>query len=229
MALCRHFSPAYWISSEQTGPQVGLTLGRVAPGCRIEVKILRGPKDLLPYIRTLKNGLVVLDSITALAGWSEQTALLEEIREWIKGGQRRFIGIQQVNAQSKGAGEVAIQHLVDATVFIDNGRIVVDKNRAGPIGAMYFSNDEKGVSLPDFRFAYSVEGERGDYRLHPFPVEGAKYAGIFKEMLKAEEEIDLSGLASAAIPCTGYPGGFYRPEDTAARQRFAEVHHLRWV
>jgi hypothetical protein len=142
--------------------------------------------------------------------------------------------IQQINAAGAGAGFLELPHLVDACGLIEKDtvrRLSFWKNRMGPIGSVLFTIGANGVDAIRLdQASYSVEGEPGEYRLHPWPLPGGKWAGLFDRAWKGKKAPPaVPGLACAALPVAGYPGGVLRPLDQADRRRFAELHGLRWV
>lgn len=223
--------PSTWITAEQSGAEVGAMFRRVTPGYCPDVAVVADPGAAVAHVNGAR-GLVVVDSLTALAEWAGQVDILGQIDAWAQGGEgRRAVVILQVNADGEGAGRREIPHLVDAVAVVAPAeglsRLDLTKNRNGPAAGVYFSIGAGGIAVPRWPYAYSVEGERGSYRLHPYPVPGARWAGVLA-MLHAQGTL-RPGTASAAIPCDAYPGGAAEPGDIAARRQFAELHGLAWL
>jgi hypothetical protein len=104
----------------------------------------------------------------------------------------------------------------------------VRKSRWSSLDSRYWTFDAQGcVSMPTFDAAYSVEGGPGNYWLHPFPMKGAKWAGLLDEL--DEKHVMRPGIACAAMSASYMPHGFVTPQDTPERKRFAETHGLLWV
>lgn len=232
--LARHFPECEWITSEQHGRQAGAMLARIVGSDAMPlVTAVNGPDRLHERFKSRQGGLVVVDSITQTAGWEQQAAVAEAGVTWVRAEPgRRLLFIQQVNGRGDAAGQVAIPHLVDACLDVgaDAGMrtLAAWKNRHGSIGSRYFRLGPSGPLAVDFPYAYSVEGEAGRYRLHPFPLSGAKWAGLFEKAAESGRAI-RGGVACAAIPVNGYPDGYLQPADVDDRRAFAEAHGLRWT
>lgn len=231
--LVRRFEHVTWATAEQTGTQAGLLFARLTPGTTPDVFVFSGPGPLKALIARLTGGLLVVDSLTQAGGWAEQAELAELAVQWVRGGPgRRLLFILQVNGEGRQAGQLEIPHLVDTCCDVSAAgglrMFAAWKHRHGPIGSAYFRLVAEGPVAVRFPFAYSVEGEPGRYRLHPWPMRGAEWAGLY-DARKADGKPALSGVACAAIPVDGYDGGYLVPADTPERRAFAEAHGLRWI
>lgn len=236
-SLCSLFVdcwPMTWLTAEETGAQAGRMFRRLYPdGEPPDVVVVRTPAQAIAALAAVSSGIVVLDSLTAIAGWEQQVTLLQHVDEWmLDGPDRRFLEIQQINGRGEAAGRMEIAHLVDACCDIDDdsghSRLSVWKNRNGPIGSRYFELGAGKPVQPTFPYAYSVEGTRGRYRLLPFPLPGGKFHGYLHSLMH-ERIIPIGGVATAAIPVPSYPRGLFFPPDVLARRRFAEDHGLVWL
>ena len=239
-SLCSLFLetwPMVWLTSEQSGQQAGGMFRRLYPAIDPpEIVVVRTPKQAMAVLDTIEAGLVVLDSITSIAGWDAQLGLLERVDEWLlESGDRRFLVVQQHNGRGEAAGQMGIAHLVDACCDVDDdhgySRVNCWKNRNGPIGSRCFELGAGRPTVPDFPFAYSVEGARGRYFLLPYPMGGGKYDGYLRALMAQAERTgeQVGNVATAAVPVRGYPRGLFFPADVDARRRFAEEHGLIWM
>lgn len=236
-SLCSLFAalwPMTWLTAEETGNQTGRMFGRLHRDLEPpEVVVVRTPAQALAALATVSEGIAVLDSLTALAGWEQQVTMLEQADDWLLGGRdRRLLIIQQINGRGEAAGRMELAHLVDACLDIEDdsgfSRLSAWKNRNGPIGSRYFELGASAPTTPRFPYAYSVEGTRGSYRLLPYPLPGGKFSGYLHGLMH-ERIIPISGVATAAIPVPSYPRGLFFPSDVAARRRFAQEHGLTWL
>lgn len=230
---------ACWFASEQTPKQVADVGRRVMGATRYpkaapQVVPTSGPEDVEEMLPKLGAGLLVLDSLTHAATWDGQVAILELVDGWVsEGADRRALVVLQVNSKGEGAGALAIPHLVDACgdAWGDDWglhRLGLWKNRHGPTDVAYYRLGAGGVEEPSFESAaWSVEGSPGRYELHPWPMPGARWAGVLDALFEGEAGPVL-GIAAAGVSVPGYPDGIFEPLDVAARRRFAEAHGLRW-
>lgn len=229
-----------WITSEQSPNNAALLLARCRKGQDVP------PVDPCPTCDAIRSSieslppgsLVVVDSITAAGSWDDQAALLYSIAEWTRATSSRVLVIQQVNATGEGAGLTELPHLVDWAALIERDevrRFSAWKNRGGNIGSAIFSLGSHGVERPRLDGAsYSVEGVPGRYKLHPWPLPGGKWGGLFDAAWRVTPKRRtppeaIPGLVTAALPVRGYPGGVLLPLDVEERRRFGEVHGLTWV
>ena len=236
--------PALWLTSEQTIPAAAKLIQRISsaiPGWGARRLPPIYPVGSFAELRGAceEHGdcFAVLDSITRIASFPDQVKIAEYLcdpREgWtFKGRDRRLLLIQQINSRGEAAGALEIPHLVQAVAYVearDGLRVLtINKNRNGPIGSLYFELG-KTITVPSFPYAYTVEGEPGSYRLHPYPLPGARWAGLFDLASKPPGLGPVPGTATAALPCASYPGGVLLPADHAARRHFAEAHGLEWT
>lgn len=229
--LAAALHPRAWLTSEQTPYQVGSMFHRL----RVPAPTTYATHDAGDVARALDDtatGLVVVDSLTQLGGWDAQAAILERVIAWARSGwDRRALVVLQVNARGEGAGLMELPHLVDAVCTVGAvgqglRAFAVSKNRHGPLSTRLYQLGAHGVRAPDDvagLAAYSVEGEPGSYTLHPFPMPGAKWSGLWKV------RVPEAGAASACVVAGYCPGGLLHPADAAERRAFAEAHGLRWV
>lgn len=231
-ALAASRAPAAWLTAEQTTAAAARFLARFAEAEAIPTIYPahdRGAVDR--FVRDLPRfRLGVVDSLTQLGGWDEQARILDAIRLACKAHAVTAVLIQQVNARGAGAGLTEIRHMVDQIAYCESAegglrRLGIEKNREGPVGSRYYSLDA-ALTVPTFPAAYSVEGDPGSYGLHPFPLPGARWAGI---LAACKPGILLDGIASAGIMAPCYRNGILYPADVLARQAFAEAHGLRWI
>lgn len=231
-SLAAALRPDLWVSTEQEPKEAAALLARCGAGEVPPVQPARDVQQARLAFERAAAGIWVLDSITEAGSWDEQQHLLRDIAAMTRLSGARTCIIQQINSKGEGAGMMALPHLVDASGIIEKDdvrRLTFWKNRGGAIGSAIFSLGERGVERPKIADAsYSVEGSAGRYRLHPWPLQGAKWAGIF-DVAWARPDRARPGLACAALPVAGYPGGVLRPLDVADRRRFAECNGLRWI
>lgn len=231
-SLAALLRPSLWLTSEQEPAEAAALLARCGGGEVPPVQPVRDVQELRQAIDRAEPGLWVVDSVTEIGTWDEQQHILRHIAERTRGSGSRSCIIQQINAKGEGAGMMALPHLVDASALIekeDVRRLTFWKNRGGAIGSAIFGLGANGVTRPNLAIAsYSVEGQAGRYRLHPWPLSGARWAGLFDAMWKNPARA-RPGLACAAMPVAGYPGGVLQPPDVEERKRFAELNGLIWV
>lgn len=224
-------SPVLWLTFEQTPGQAAGMLRRVATGELPEIVELHESQALLRELHSVVRGMVVLDSLTAAAGLDEQVQIMKGIVRWARGGDRRALVIRGVTSDDSAAGRRQLDHQVDVTCVVQQSedglrRLSVEKNRFGPLQSSYFAIGAHGVASPSWPYSYSVEGKPGAYALHPYPMEGARWAGLLARRFGDTPE---PGWASAGRVVSGYAGGRLVPADEAERRAFAERHGLRWL
>lgn len=228
--------PDLWATSEQTPAQAAATLDRVLGSGRpaIPVWATVTPDDVHAALDALPQGLLIVDSLTAF-GLQGALEVLHAVRDWAhhRSGRRALV-IQQVTKDLRAAGLQELQHLVDAVAHVEQAdevrRLVVTKNRAGGLGSRLWRFAGDGTVGPvqrRWRCSFSVEGEGGRYRLHPYPLPGAKWAGPLAA-LDARGSLQ-PGLACAALPVRGYPDDALEPLDVEERRAFAEGQGLTWI
>lgn len=235
-----------WLTAEQEPGEAAASAARCLGGlARFPVRLrpvfrpCKGPADVAEALRVHSDidCVVALDSLSRCpeGDWPGQLAILATIVAWAKERPgRRALAILQVNGTGEAAGMRGIPHLVDFTCDIGDadgtGIVTATKNRNGPLDSRYFELGSNGVTIPEFPFSYSVEGNRGTgYRLHDYPTPGAKWAGLLDAMRDAHGGVTLPGYACAARPVPGYPDGVLQPRDVADRKRFAERHGLTFL
>lgn len=235
-SLCALFHGLWrmtWCTAEESGAQAGRMFRRIYPDREPpDVYTTSTPGAVREVLAAVTEGLVVLDSATAVAGWERQVELLEHVDDWLLDGpNRRFLAILQVNGQGEAAGRMEVTHLVDACCHVDDdhgfSRLSAWKNRNGPVGSAIFELTAQGPRTPELPYAYSVEGSRGRYYLLPYPMPGGRYHGYLHALMKGRED-PIHGVATAAIPVPAYDRGLFFPADVAARRAFAEAHGLTW-
>ena len=232
-SLSAMIRPEIWLTKEQVPKPVGEMFRRLyGDGFMPQVYSVESAEDVESIIKSHFKGPVVLDSATALK-LRDGLRASEVIVEWCHRNNERGLIILQVNKDGQSAGYMEIPHLVDAVVNITPDpwgvrAFRVNKSRWGPLGATYWGFDKQGrVEVPDFPAAYSVEGSPGNYWLHPFPINGAKWSGLLAA-LSGDENLHPR-CASAAVRAPYMPSGFVEPMDVPERQRFAEEHGLIWL
>lgn len=232
-SLAAMVRPEIWLTKEQVPKPVGEMFRRLyGDGFMPQVYSVNSAEDVELVLKGHFKGPVVLDSATALK-LRDGLRASEVIVEWCHRNNERGLIILQVNKDGQSAGYMEIPHLVDAVVNITPDpwgvrAFRVNKSRWGPLGATYWGFDKQGrVEVPDFPAAYSVEGSPGNYWLHPFPIGGAKWAGLLAA-LSGDENLHPR-CASAAVRAPYMPSGFVEPMDVPERRRFAEEHGLKWI
>jgi hypothetical protein len=232
-SLSAMIRPEIWLTKEQVPKPVGEMFRRLyGEDFMPQVYSVESAEDVESILKGHFKGPVVLDSATALK-LRDGLRASEVIVEWCHRNNERGLIILQVNKDGQSAGYMEIPHLVDAVVNITPDpwgvrAFRVNKSRWGPLGATYWGFDKQGrVEVPDFPAAYSVEGSPGNYWLHPFPINGAKWSGLLAAM-SADEKLKPR-CASAAVRAAYMPSGFVEPMDLPERKRFAEEHGLKWI
>jgi hypothetical protein len=216
------------MSAEQTPAQAARIARRAGAPIRDVVAIsdagdVGRTLDAFPHVK-----LPVIDSLTALGREGGLSALVRLV-DWSRERHgRRGCAVIQRTKRGDAAGYEALAHMVDAVCAVeldDQGLrlLTVDKNREGPLDARYFTLGGKGVGVPDFSQAvYSVEGTPGAYRLHPYPLSGATWAGWIDP-----EDPPPPGHAGCGAPYG--LGRMLLPQDVAERRAFALAHGLEWI
>ncbi len=235
-SLAAHLGPGTWLTSEQTPEEAGRLLRRSWPGeyKAPQVHVVETQNDLIASLGEAADALVVIDSITQMGGLQAQADALIFFRTWCKAAPgRRGIAILQHNKAGEAAGLRELEHLVDVIcpVYQEGSglRVLgVTKNRNGPLGSHYFTLDGDGVGVPAFRGLYSVEGNIGAYRLHPWPLKGATFGGWIDKLAASDTGPPLQG-GSAALHAPGLPGDIWEPADVEQRKSFAVAHGLPWL
>jgi hypothetical protein len=184
------------------------------------------------WISECERGPIVLDSLTAF-GLKDALVSAHMVVEWARRHNDRALAIVQVNKDGQLAGYMEIPHLFDAVVNVTPDpwgvrSFRVTKSRWSSLGAVYWSFDKQGrIQVPQFDAAYSVEGEPGEYWLHPYPLKGSKWSGMLAAL--AEAGALKPGYACAATEASYLPTGFLEPMDAAERRAFAERNGLIWL
>ena len=152
-----------YISKEETmgavkARAIRLKLDTHALGWITIVSIFKGRlRDLL---QKEKPVLTILDSLPGLVGvgpghLDDAVEALTDLKEYADECKSPSIIVDQVNKEFDFAGEMALQHLVDATIMLkgkeDHPRVLrTRKNRHGPGGAtVTFQMTETGLVVPE--------------------------------------------------------------------------------
>ena len=225
--------PRLWLTKEQEPKPVGGMFRRILDdGHMPRVVYIENAKDVFSQLRFIKSGPVVIDSLTAL-GLREGLLAAELLVKWTRDNNDRCLAIAQVNKGEQLAGYMAIPHLFDAVINVTPDpwgvrSFRVTKSRWSRLGSAYWTFNEQGqIDKPNFPAAYSVEGEPGQYWLHPYPVRGATWSGLLAAA--AADDALSPGTASAAIAAPYMPSGFLEPNDIHERRSFAKHHGLIWL
>ena len=230
--LAGQLRPDIWLTTEQAPTAAAWLLKRLQ-GAKYRAPVIAKidhPHEIAGHLGGLKAGaLVVLDSITEL-GLDEGPVVLRQLQEWAEAHRGRVVVISQVTKEKRAAGREVLPHLVDVVCEVKADlyglrRLSVVKNRHGSLFAAYFGIGAKGVERPKFTdAAFSVEGQPGDYRLTPFPTDGAQWDGPIRVADRG-----IEGKACAARRAKGYKSGWLIPPDVAMRKAFAVEHGLAWM
>lgn len=224
--------PSTWGTAEQTPKQVGPFFRRLGLPVPL-VFPCTAPGSVRDALRETERGLFVLDSLTQVGAWHEQAQVLDAVTTWARSQPGRYaLVILQINSRGDAAGLLELPHMVDAMCGVvkdeESGLRMVSasKNRNGPLFSRLFGLDARGLTHLD-RLAegasYSVEGGPGAYRLHPWPLPGARWAGLL------DKRKPPTGYASAAILAPSYARGVLEPADVGERRAYAEAHGLTWL
>lgn len=238
--------PDLWMTAEQTPRRAVVTLVRSQHATpetyeRVDIAPIRKADDVERRLRDVESGLVALDSLTRAGSWDTQVEILEAMNEWAQSGpDRRVVAILQYNKRGEAAGLNAVEHLVDFCLdaYKDpSGLRVLScwKNRSGEATARYFKLDEHGVGRPKFEVAaYSVEGDKGEFVLHPWPMKGAIWSELLDVLFgrrrgrNPTRGVAVPGIAGCGLYQPGYERNVLEPADVDERRRFAEEHGLTW-
>lgn len=232
-SLAGLLGPSEWLTKEQDPKPVGAMFRRLGLADKMP-KIVRVEtvEHVANALSMVTVGPIVLDSLTAF-GLIEALQVAHVLSAWTAENDNRALAVLQVNKQGQSAGYMELPHLFDACVEVGSDpfgvrEFHVIKSRWSPLGDRYWRFDKLGkIEVPAFDAAYSVEGHPGGYYLHPYPMKGARWNGLFALM----EIVHLlkPGMASAAAPASYMPHKFITPQDFEERRRFAEDHGLTWI
>ena len=221
-----------WITSEQTPLQVAAFHRRLSLPIP-SIGTCSTPGQVRDVLRSASTGFVVLDSLTHMGGWTEQAQILHLLRGWCVAEAGRWgLVIMQVNGQGDAAGLMELPHMVEATCAVSADSMTglrslsASKNRNGPLFTRLFGIGPGGlehVAELAQGASYSIEGGPGAYRLHPWPLPGARWAGLLDKVKPG------TGYASAAILAPSYASGVLEPADVEERRTYAVAHGLTWL
>jgi len=224
--------PRWWITKEQEPKPASNMFNRLTPGWMPEIAAVDNADEVEELLKDIKEGPIVIDSLTAF-GLKDSLRIAHLVVNWTRGNNDRSLSILQATQQGGAAGYTEIPHLFDAVIniAIDPWGVRcfrIHKSRWSGLENAYFTFDENGqIILPEFNAAYTVEGNAGEYFLHPFPVRGAKWDGIARAL--AEQNALEPKMASAAQVAPYMPSGFVQPMDYVERRSFAERAGLNWI
>lgn len=232
-SLAAMIRPRVWLTKEQVPKPVGEMFRRLWGGSFMpQVHVVHDANDVKKALDVHYHGPIVLDSATALK-LKDGLEAAELMTRWARERNDRALIIIQINKDGQAAGYMEIPHLVDAVINITPDpwgvrSFRINKSRWSNLGATYWGFSKEGrVEVPEFPASYSVEGEPGNYWLHPFPVKGAKWHELLAAM--SGDEVLQPKWASAAVRAPYMKSGFVEPMDVHERRAFAEQHGLRWV
>jgi hypothetical protein len=195
------------------------------PTNEILLNVRRGGFDVPPD--------VLFDSASATGHPVEAVQAMR--RRCARYGTRGLVIVHQTkDGEARGSGSITYEVDVELRLEDDRGerRVLVEKNRYGPVGSVAYRMTTEGVSLPSPNGYYSVEGAAGRYRLVRHPAARrmfhAAYLWAVEAARDAGEELDLPAapLAVAASPSRLYRGGWVEPQDVSERRAFAEAHGI---
>lgn len=233
--ICLALRPRRIITSEQVHSEVRDTWYRLFPKEHApEIHVAENWLELDEDIEDLDEGdTYIVDSVSQLGSIFESPKVIKRVIEHTQTRRAKGFFVLQYNKDGQPLGPNQLLHLVDVVCTIDiesTGlrRLTSTKNRFGGLTTQYFKIDEKGqLADQKFRWAYSVEGNSGDYKLHLFPMKGSKLADLLVAMEDAG--VQAGGIACAALASSIYAHGFVEPEDAESRKIFAEAHGLKWI
>jgi len=223
-----------WISKEQDPKPIGKMMRRIIPNRTLPPPLFRveKPQDVFGLLQTISKGPVIVDSLTAF-GLREALHVAHIVHSWTKDNNERSLCVIQVTKEGSAAGYMEIIHLFDAIIGLGSDKwgvrqFRIEKNRWGPEGASYWQFGNGGhIEKPSFDASYTIEGNPGSFHLHPYPLQGAKWCGIFD--LLDSENLLRPGLASAAHYAPYMPTGFIKAPQNEERKRFAMESGLQWI
>jgi hypothetical protein len=231
-SIASMIDPKHWITKEQEPKPVGAMFRRLRKDKMPPIHAVNAPADVERVLTVVDEGPIVLDSLTAF-GLKDALVIGHMLVNWAQNHNDRVLAIIQVNKAGEAAGYMEIPHLFDCNINLSPDpwgvrSFRVLKSRWCALEAVYWSFDEEGqIATPDFPASYSVEGNPGDYWLHPYPVRGAKWSGLLAALDQGEQL--RPGTASAAHVASYMPSGFVVPQDHHERRRFAERNGLEWI
>tara|TARA_Y100000034_G_scaffold115525_1_gene152770 strand:+ start:18323 stop:19189 length:867 start_codon:yes stop_codon:yes gene_type:complete len=224
--------PRWWITKEQEPRAAGEMFRRVTPDHMPQIVAVDTVENVAEALHHAQQGPVVIDSLSAF-GMKEGLMVAHMLIQWSKQRNDRGLAIMQVNSRGDTAGYMELPHLFDAIVNLSPDpwgvrAFRIEKSRWSPLEGAYWCFDTEGkVSKPTFDAAYSVEGEPGNYWLHPYPLKGSKWSGLL-QLLEGAEQLS-PGIASSAVRASYMSEGFIQPMDYEERQRFAHRNGLEWL
>ena len=231
-SLAAMIRPRMWITKEQEPRPVGDMFRRLMGDHMPDVRVADTADDIANALMECDRGPVVIDSLTAF-GLKDALVAAHMVVEWARRNNDRVLAIVQINKDGQLAGYMEIPHLFDAIVNVTPDpwgvrSFRISKSRWSGLGSIYWSFDMDGkIKVPSFDAAYSVEGEPGEYWLHPYPLKGAKWNGLLHAMAEAKQL--RPGCACAATEASYLPSGFLQPMDVSERRTFAERNGLLWL
>ena len=224
--------PKYWLTKEQEPKPASMMFRRVTPDHMPEIIALDDAEEVRSILDEIQIGPVVIDSLTAV-GLKESLEIAHLLVNWSRQHGQKAVAILQANQGGGAAGYLEIPHLFDAVISVQKDlwgvRVFrIEKSRWCGLESIYFTFDDDGkITSPTFEAAYTVEGTAGEYYLHPYPINGAKWQGLFDQMI--ELNCMRTGIASCAQTALYMPSGFIEPMDMLQRKRFAEQAGLKWI
>jgi hypothetical protein len=229
--------PTLWITKEQEPKPVGMMWRRLLPHIPVPpVAAVNVPRDVQHLLDLHSTGPIVLDSLTAF-GLRDALLIAHMLVNWCQDNNERVLAVLQVTKSGDSAGYMEIPHLFDTMINLSPDpwgvrAFRVLKSRWSALESVYWSFDADGrIDTPAFPAAYSVEGKPGQYWLHPFPLSGAKWAGMLDVLQGNGKRPSLlrPGIACAAVAASYMDQGFLLPMDDHERRRFAEANGLTWL
>lgn len=170
------------------------------------------------------------DSLTAMGDPVEALAMLKA--HCAQTGARAVV-TTQLTVEGTARGGATIEHDVDVVcsiVRMPGGmrRLDVEKNRGGSETSLIFKLGARGIEIPSWTKAYSIEGRGPDFKIAPYPTKKTEHAAYLKAVAKGEED-DAPRPPYAVSAMDG--GGVYstrwvEPEDGDERRDFALRHGL---
>jgi hypothetical protein len=173
---------------------------------------------------------LVADSLSAMGDPVEALAMLR--RHCAETGARAVV-TTQLTVEGTARGGASIEHDVDVVVSIVRmpggmRRLDVEKNRGGNETSLIFKLGRKGIEIPTWTKAYSIEGRGPDFKIVPFPTRKTEFSAYLKAVAKGEEDEAPKPPFAVSAEDGGslYTTRWVEPEDGDERREFALKHGL---
>lgn len=176
---------------------------------------------------------IIGDSLSAMG---DPVAALAMLKAHCASTGARAVLTTQLTVEGTARGGASIEHDVDVVISIVRmpggmRRLDVEKNRGGGETSLIFKLGARGVEIPSWTKAYSIEGRGPDFKIVPFPTKKTEYSAYLKAVAKGQIE---EGAPKPPFAVSALDGGdlyatrWVEPEDADERCAFALRHGLAY-